>query len=103
MPHQAQIVSDTHYFGIPFILMSETSKAIEIYLNLLNAAFQFFPVSQASTHALCCHSSNPLLGGDCILNHCAQATSEGELNTVAKICNNRICKRSTADPGGSSK
>lgn len=43
--------------------MSKTSGSgfIEVYLNLLNAAFQLFSVRQASAHAPCWHSSNPLL------------------------------------------
>lgn len=72
--------------------MSETSyvlDSIEVYLNLVNAASQLFSAPRASAPALCWHSSNPLLGGDCIPVYCAQAISEGELKPRGSICDRR--------------
>lgn len=67
MPHPAQAVSDIHHYSLLWdpIHINEWdlygSGSIEVYLNLLNAAFQLFSASEASAHALCWHSSNPLL------------------------------------------
>lgn len=98
-PHLVHSVSDIyHWQSLPWDAIHINEWALfwswtllRFYLNLVNAAFQLFSAPGASAPALCWHSSNPLLGGDCIPCFTAlRLYQRGRIKARGSICD-RIC------------